>query len=124
MSDLSSQVKEMAKLTMLTHRVSDLQVKNMKMYPFVFFESIANASIEYDLSNNLGVTPEGEGLDSLYKINKPESDHLFVRYNLELDERFNGSMDKRFKALEKAIHDLFWPQVKVELFVNGKDYKV
>lgn len=115
----------MAKLSVLTDRISEVHEKNLKMYPFVFFNGVSKAEISYDLSNNLGVSDKLEKdkdknyqLD--YKLEAPETKHLRVSYHLTLDERLNGNLDKRFKAIEDSIRNLFWKQVSVEIFFNSE----
>lgn len=114
-------LREMAQLSLLTDKISEVQVKNLKMYPFIFFEAVKQVSIRYDLSNDLGVDfakekePEPE-----YRFQAPETKHLIVSYYLDLDERLNGSLPKRFQAIEDSVRTIFWKQVKVEVYFNNK----
>lgn len=119
--DLNRQkIQEMAKLTMLTDRISEIQIKNLKMYPFVYFEGISSVTIKYDLSNKLSVD-SAEKQDTInYSVDSTETNHLKVSYNLVLDERLNDNLSKRFQALEESVRTLFWKQVSTEIFFNDK----
>lgn len=110
----------MAKLSMLTDRISEVQAKNLKMYPFVFFEGVLSAAIQYDLSNNLGVDTETKDEDLKYNLSAPQTNHLKVSYYLKIEEQLNHSLDRRFQAIEEAVRTIFWKQVKVEVFFNDK----
>lgn len=120
--DTEKTVREMAKLSVLADRISEIQEKNLKMYPFVFFEGVKSVRISYDLSNNLGVNTEEDEkkADIKYNISKPETNHLRVSYYIALDERLNGQLEKRYEALENSVRNLFWKQVVVEVYFDGK----
>lgn len=117
-------VREMAKLSVLTDRISEVQEFNLKRYPFVFFEGLSKAEISYDLHNDMGVSEKvtqdkDKAFQLDYQIEAPDTGHLRVSYFLTLDERLNGQLDKRFAAIEQAVRTLFWKQVKVQVFFNG-----
>lgn len=123
-SSTREKVREMAKLSVLTDKINEVQIINLKRYPFVFFEGVQTAEISYDLHNNMGVsdklTQDKDKNNQLdYTFEKPETRHLRVSYHLTLDERLNGQIEKRFAAIEQAVRTLFWKQVKVEVFFNG-----
>lgn len=109
MSDLQSQLKEMAQLTVLSGRISEVQVKNLRMYPLIFFNGVVQAKVQYDLSSKK--TTEDE---------RPINPSI-VSYYLEIDEKENNdSLDKRFEALENSVRTLFWNDITVEVYFNNK----
>lgn len=109
MSDIKQKLKEMAQLSVLAGRISEVQEKNMKNYPFVFFESVDSVRIDYDL---------GHGINEKTKQVNHKSR---VSYYLTLIEEANShALEKRFKALEASVRYLFWNDVIVEVYFNGK----
>lgn len=117
MSDVNEQIKEMAKLTILSGRISEVQKKNMEMYPMVFFNGIKSVKIDYDLERLDNVDERNK--DKLI-IGNPNNQH-FIRYDMLVEDNAdNGTIDIRFLALETAIRSLFWRNVKVIVHINGK----
>lgn len=110
-------VREMAKLSVLTDKITDVHEKNMKMYPFVFFEGLTRAEVAYNLSNDGTFITEKE---SDIGVGAQKTQHMRVIYRLTLDERLNGNLPKRFQALEDSIRNLFWKQITVEVYLNEK----
>lgn len=108
MSDIDKKLKEMAQLTLLSHRISAIQEKNLKLFPFVFFHGTQTVEIEYDL---------GHGIDE----KKKEVHHSsYVHYNLTIDEKEpNHHMNKRFMALERSVRKIFWNDVAIKVTING-----
>lgn len=122
-SSTEEQVREMARLTLLTNRLNPIQEKNLKMYPLVFFNGIKSANMEFDLSNDQMVN-EVEDIKKTeikYEFNKAETKHLHVTYHLEIDEnsKDNAYMEKRYEALEKSVRNLLWKEIKVRVYING-----
>ena len=107
MSDTKQQLREMAQLAILSGRISEVHEKNLKMYPFIFFEGVDTCTIDYDLSR------EGESLKH------------WIAYHLTLDMEANKgiSMDKRFSAIEQAIRTLLWNDIEVQVHLNGKKFE-
>jgi hypothetical protein len=95
----------MAQLTIFSGRINEIQEKNLKAYPFIFFNAINSANIDYDLNKY-----DTEG----------RSKERRVTYVLQLDESANDNWDKRFKALKDAVRTLFWKDLTVRVSVNGK----
>lgn len=109
MSDIKQKLKELAQLSVLANRISEVQEKNLKNYPFVFFESVDAVRIDYDL---------GHGVD---EATKQVNHRSRVTYYLQLIEELNTpALDKRFKALEASVRYIFWKDVIVEVYFNGK----
>lgn len=110
MSDkLRQQLKEMAQLSILANRISEVQEKNLKNFPFVFFNDVKLVRIEYDLGHAINK-------------NKKEINHnSFITYYLTLNEETNKTfLEKRFLAMEVAIRDLFWKDVILKVLFNTK----
>ena len=126
-------VREMAKLALASNRISDVQEKNLKMYPFVFFNGVLSANIDYDFTNNQHVETEEkvnseedvkkgkEKLEIKYKFNKLTTEHFHVTYRLSIaKDAENENLEKRFDILTKAIRGLFWNETKVKVFFNNE----
>jgi len=115
------QIREMAKLSLASNRISEVQEKNLKMYPLIFFDGVKKAEIDYDFTNNQTVETEEDrkNLEIKYKFNKLDTKHFRVSYYLTVDESPNEMIEKRFKALEDSVRNLFWKETKVEVFING-----
>jgi hypothetical protein len=96
----------MAQLSMLSNRISEIQEKNLKHYPFVFFNDVKSVKIEYNLSR--WDNEQSNGLER------------HVTYSLELDETNQAHLDKRFFCIEEATRVLFWSDLKVRVVINGK----
>lgn len=101
-------VKEMARLSVLSNRMGEVQEKNLKMFPLVFFESVKSARIQYDLSHKKSAEDE------------PVISNTFVRYHLDVDESKNDRLDLRFKYLEESVKNLFWRDITVEVYFGEK----
>lgn len=101
----------MAKATILTGKINPVQRKNLEMYPFVFFNGVSTASIDYDLSSRAN----GESDFSKVVANSYVKYRLSVKNNEE-----NSNMEKRFQAIENAVRYLFWKDVKVQILINDK----
>jgi hypothetical protein len=98
----------MARLSVLSNRISEIQEKNLTRYPFVFFNDVKSVKIEYDLSK-----VDDNGLMN-------HGDH-HITYFLELDEESNKThLEKRLFCIEEATRVLFWSDLKVRVVFNGK----
>lgn len=121
MSNTEATLRDMAKMTMLTNRISEIQEKNLKMFPLAFFEGVSSATCQYDFSNKamVDIEEDKEKLTLNYKFKDVETKHFLVSYRLHIKEDvLNPHLDKRFTALENAVRTLFWKQVRVEVFFN------
>ena len=123
-STVEEQVREMAKLTLLTNKLNPIQEKNLKMYPLVFFNGIKSAKMDFDLSNDQMLVDSNENktdLEITYQFNKAETRHLRVSYHLEIDEEAdNNSIDARYSAITQAVRNLLFKEIKVQVFINTK----
>jgi hypothetical protein len=109
LSDLREKLQQEAQLTIFSNRISEKQEKNLKLWPFCFFESVSTVNIEYDL---------GHGIDEDTKqINHKST----ITYYLVLDEEANKhALDKRFAALGTSVRALFWKDIIVKVYFNDK----
>ena len=105
MSDTAKRLKEMAQLSLLANRISEIQEKNLKSFPFIFFNGVKSVKIDYDLSKPLTVK---------------DSTGQHVTYLLELEEKENDHLEKRFEAIENSTRMLFWSDLKVRVFFKDK----
>ena len=93
-------VRELAQLSILSNRISEVHKKNMKSYPYIVFNGFVSADVDYDLERG----------------NKN-----FVSYNITLKtDADNPFMEKRLDALDKSIKNLFWKEVGVIIKINGE----
>ncbi len=115
-------IREMAKLTMISNRINDIQARNLKMYPFVFFDGVKSAHIDYDFSTKSLVDTEEDQKNMQIKYQlKPETKNFKVIYRLDIDqENGNTNLDRRFEALKASIANLFWSGIAIEVYFNGK----
>lgn len=106
-SAIKQRLQEMAQLSLLANRLSEIQEKNLKSYPFVFFNDVKTVKIDFDLQRN--------DIDGKHNPNR------HVSYHLELNEENNKTLvEKRFFAITEATRMLFWNDLKVRVFFNGK----
>ena len=62
-----------------------------------------------------------KNLEVSYKFKDLDRPNFRVSYHLDIDESVDNSpLDKRFKAIEGAVRDLFWKETKVEVYFNTK----
>ena len=100
MSDTKEKVRELAKLSILSDRISEFHEQNIKAYPRLFFNGFKEATVDYDLKRG----------------NKN-----YVKYTILLKEGSeNPSLEKRLDTLDKSIKNLFWKEVSVAVILNGK----
>ena len=98
----------MAQLTVFANRISEVQEKNLKMFPFVFFHGVKEVSIDYDLGHAVA--------ENLKEVHHKS----FVSYSLTLDDTIvDTNLDKRFLALESSVRQLFWNDIVVRILFNG-----
>lgn len=111
-------LSEMARLTALSNRISDVQIKNLQTFPFCYFDGIKEAKINYDLSHKSNVLDDPTN-DKLI-IDSPVK-NLLVAYHLILDDKVeNFHLEHRFNALEKSVRTLFWKDVLIEIYFGEK----
>lgn len=111
MSDLRKHLKELAQLSLLANKISETQIKNLQMFPFVFFEGVKEVRIDYDL---------GHGSDKDKEVkHRPFMDYYLTMSKDDLEiNRINIGLERRSKALEFSVRELFWNDIKVKVFVG------
>lgn len=107
MSDLKQKLQEMAELSILANRISEIQEKNLKMFPFVFFDGVQMVKIDYDLGH------------AISEESKEVHHKSFVGYHIMMGVGDDPSA-ARLEMLEKAVRQLFWNDIRVEIHINGK----
>lgn len=121
--EIKQTLRKMAQFSISTNQINEIQQKNLKMYPFVFFNGVKSVKIEYDLTNHSKVDYEldPKSAEITYKFNKPVTDNFKIVYHIEIDEsEANPNMEKRFDALEKSIKTLLWNGIPLEVLFNKK----
>jgi len=101
LSDNTPPLGDLTKLGLFFGRVSELHLKNMQSFPWIFFNDLKEVKLDYDIAT----TKEGASV---------------VSYDLSVLKE-NDNLDKRYGALESAIRHLFWKEVKVKISINGKE---
>lgn len=122
-SDVKETLKKMAQFSISTNKINEVQEKNLKMYPFVFFNGVKSARIEYDLINhsNVDYDTNPKTFEIVYRFNKPKTDNFKLIYDLEMETSANNEhLEKRFEALEKSVATLLWKGIPLEVHFNGK----
>lgn len=105
MSDTAAEIKEMARLTMLSNRLNPIQERNLKMYPLVFFEGVIKATMEFDLS---------------CRPDSMDTTETYVKYHVLIDDNQQiTDREYRIKSLRDAVRTLFWSNLKVEVEITG-----
>lgn len=104
------EIKEMARLTMLSNKLNEIQTKNLQLYPYVFFEGVKKGTITYDLE----CSPTESATDRQMKTH--------VSYTIEIDENTPVTFEqKRIDALKIAVRTLFWNDLTVNVeLIGGK----
>ena len=100
MSDMEQKVRELAKLSILSNRISEVHEKNLKAYPFIFFNGVKEANVDYDLERG-------------------SKNHVSFTLKIESDGT-NSPLDKRLEALDKSVKNLFWKEVSISVVLNDK----
>jgi hypothetical protein len=119
--DPSDEVREQARLAFLANRINPMQEKNLKTFPFIFFNGVDEATVDYDFNNNTVIEFEADkkNLDIKYKFNEPDISNFYVCYSLKVNMTAqNDSILKRCEAIEAAVRTLFWKDTRVKVIVN------
>lgn len=100
MSDSEAKVRELAKLSILSNRISAIHEQNLKAYPFIFFNGVKEATVNYELERG----------------SKNNVDFILVLK----DNAENPLLEKRLDALDKSVKNLFWKEVSINVVINNK----
>jgi hypothetical protein len=115
-------LRSMAKIAMFEGKLNDVQLKNLQMFPFVFFNGVLEVKLDYDLDvGQAEVTYEQdvEKLETKYDITPPVN-NTRVTYWLTLNAGQNDQLDKRFEALKNSVTTVFWKGIALEVYFNDK----
>lgn len=93
-------LKDLRNLMMFFGRVPETHVKNLQSQPFIYFDGVKEANVDYDLDT--------------------KAKSWFVKYDLTLDKE-PDFLTERSKGLEKAIRLLFWKEVVLHIAINNKE---
>jgi hypothetical protein len=94
-------LQDLTKLVLFSGRLSEVHVKNLEAFPFIFFNGVEEAKIEHDISTVKDI---------------PST----VFYDLTLNED-NDHIEYRCKTLEDAVRSLFWNEVKLKISINSEE---
>jgi hypothetical protein len=122
--EIKDTIKKMAQFSISTNQINEIQEKNLKMYPFIFFNGVKSVKIEYDLTNHSKVDYDTnpKTMEIVYKFDKPITENFKIKYDLTIDEsQDNTNIEKRFEILEKSIYNLFWNGIPIEVSFNGNN---
>jgi hypothetical protein len=99
-------LEEHKKLAMLSNNLSDFQLENLKTYPFIVFDSIESAKIEYDVH---------------LKDNRTSVVKYHIKSTKEVDTL--NFVSERVSSLKQWVRKLLWNEIVVEVFYNDKELK-
>lgn len=92
---------DLTKLGLFFGRVSEVHIKNLQSFPFIYFNDLKEAKLDYDI----GSTREDKSL---------------VTYDLIMTTE-NDLLPKRYAALETAVRSVFWKDMPIKILINGKE---
>jgi len=100
-----SVLKDMKKAAVMSGRLSELHVKNIQMYPFVFFDNVTHVDIDYNIDMS------------------QESSQSYMNFSLKMKKKPKNilNLDKRMQALRSSIETLLWSGIKISVSINGQD---
>jgi hypothetical protein len=103
MDNSKTNIQDLTKLVLFTGRLSEIHIKNLQSFPFIYFNDIIEAKLDYDIS----------------QVKEVPS---FIRYDLILSQE-NDQLNKRFDGLKVAVKSLFWKEMELKLSINGQEFK-
>ncbi len=68
MDDVKGYLKDLNTGLALIGKLSEVHVKNMQMYPFVFFDSLVSANISYDIKTDPSEIESGQPSSITYEL--------------------------------------------------------
>lgn len=105
-------IDDMRRITMLTGEISSIHIKSLRQWCFVVFDGVESVEIEYDLTKDT-TKSVGEGFVN-FKMNAS---------NIELaDFKKQGEFGKRCQTLATWVRNMFWPEIRVTMYLNGQGY--
>lgn len=95
---------DLTKLMLFFGKIPETHIKSIQSYPFIYFnDHLADPKLDYSVAT----------------IDKNEP--TVFKYDLTLNLETNDFLDMRYKALERAIRDLFWVEAQIEVNINGTE---
>lgn len=102
-------VSDLKKLVILSGRLSEIHINNLKMFPFAFFDGLKSVELDFDLD-----------------IEKERDGRMIVNYRLKFKKGFSkiDNLTARCAALENAVKNLLWKEVEVSIYKNKSNKKL
>lgn len=94
-------IADLTKLGLFFGRISEVHMENLKAFPFIFFNDVLKATMDYEIAT------------------KKDQDST-ISYDVHVSKE-NDHLEHRYKAIETAVRDLFWKEMKVRVSINGKE---
>ena len=94
----------MRKLTMINGTLSTIHEENLQKWPYIAFGDVVEAEITYDLTKDY-TSVNGEGFMSFHISTGEEQENIVYRGD----------------HLTSWVRDMFWNDIKVTIFLNGKE---
>lgn len=89
----------------LTGRLPEVHIKNLKTYPFIYFDQLKAAEVTWDIN-----------------VDNVTTEPSTVHYKLTFEEGFTPDfLKERANGISNAVKTLMWKEVKVDLSLNGKE---
>lgn len=116
-----SDIEEHKKMAILSGKLSDFQLNNLKMWPFVVFDNLSVASVHYDLQKDLKIKDATN--DSVEHF--PSVKKGVILYNLKFkDDAEIPNVEKRVTDLRNWIKTLLWGDVEVLFEKDGEKWEI
>lgn len=113
----NTQINEHRQMTILSGNLSDFQLKNLKLWPFVVFDNLDKTIIKYDFIKLIKNPKTDEEERHVYS-GKVSYDFIF-KSNTEISLK-----TKQFalKNLKLWVKTMFWNDTVVEFKKGGKEW--
>lgn len=100
---MSDQLGDLTKLMLFFGKVSEVHIKNLQSFPYIYFNDVKEAKLDYSVATTDKIQPTE------------------FKYDLTLDLATNDQLDKRYKGLETAVRALFWKEARIQVSINGEE---
>ena len=105
---MSDVIDDHRKGMMMSGNLSDFQIKNLKAWPLVLFESIEQSKVGYNFSSN--------NKSQAFKIG-----HGQVKYDINTKDKIDEDRKQQItQILSYFVKFMFWKETEVEIVVNGE----
>ena len=99
MDNKTPSLNELNSLGIFSGRISEVHIKNLEVFPFIYFNGVTKAEIDYDVA-------------------QAKDKASYIHYDLTIHEE-NDMLEKRFEGLEKAVRALFWKEMSLKVSFKG-----